>query len=203
MFSLLGFDSQEGGLHHGTARIACAIIAGNRWDGYLSLQPNGPRVPETDEDVLLSDKYYFLVPGRLSELHPPTASKGSMFVLILGHCRPLSLRSPGFQSSLRIRPFQTVFILCCPFASIPISSRPQFPPMAISALRYASDLAADCEPKQYYEPLYFRRCESAGPELPDDGICRRLRGRPSVPKKGDGLVSEQCNGSILCGKKDG
>ena len=71
LFSLLGFDSQEGGLHHGTARIACAIIAGNRWDGFLSLQPNGSRIPETDEDVLLSDRYYFLVPGELSKLHAP------------------------------------------------------------------------------------------------------------------------------------
>ena len=70
--TLLGFDSQEGGLHHGTARIACAIIAGNRWDGYLSLQPNGSRIPETDDDVLLSDKYYFLVPGELSKLYGPS-----------------------------------------------------------------------------------------------------------------------------------
>ena len=96
LLSLLSFDSQEGGLYHGTARIACAIIAGNRWDRYLSLQPNGPRIPETDQDILLSDKYYFLVPRELSQLHAPAASKGSIFVLILGHSRPLSLQSPGF-----------------------------------------------------------------------------------------------------------
>ena len=31
------FDSCSGGLHHETARVACTLVANNRFDGYLSL----------------------------------------------------------------------------------------------------------------------------------------------------------------------
>lgn len=61
LFTLLGHDSPEGGLHHETARLACAIVAGNRWDGYLSISPTGPRIAATE--LLLGSDYYFIVPS--------------------------------------------------------------------------------------------------------------------------------------------
>ncbi|KAK3320549.1 hypothetical protein B0T19DRAFT_477800 [Cercophora scortea] len=58
-----------GGVHHETARIACAILADSRWDGYFSLTANGPPLAgETDspDAVLALPAYYFCVPGTTS-----------------------------------------------------------------------------------------------------------------------------------------
>jgi hypothetical protein len=62
---LPAYDSN--GLHHVTARIACAILANNRWDGYFSLTRDGPAIHLGDDDMLVSDTpYYFVVPtGKL------------------------------------------------------------------------------------------------------------------------------------------
>ncbi|KAK3346325.1 hypothetical protein B0T25DRAFT_276599 [Lasiosphaeria hispida] len=57
---LPAFDSN--GIHHETARIACCILANCAWDGYLSLSPNGPRVPPGPDFVLTAPAYYFCVP---------------------------------------------------------------------------------------------------------------------------------------------
>ena len=35
---LPALDDPEGGIHYETALIACAVVAGNRWDGFLSEQ---------------------------------------------------------------------------------------------------------------------------------------------------------------------
>lgn len=55
------------GIHHETARIACAILANNTWDGYLTANtPDGPAVPLDDPDrVLTADHYYFHHPSDL------------------------------------------------------------------------------------------------------------------------------------------
>ncbi len=55
-------DSTDVGLHHETARLACAIVADNRWDGYLSTSRTGPPV-SADQVVLLGSDYFFIVPG--------------------------------------------------------------------------------------------------------------------------------------------
>lgn len=55
-------SSPGGGLHHETARIACAIIACNAWDGYFSRTRDGPQVAEDPDDVLKEKIYYFQVP---------------------------------------------------------------------------------------------------------------------------------------------
>ena len=44
LLMLFGFDSAQGSLHHETARLACALVANNRWDGYLSETPSGPPI---------------------------------------------------------------------------------------------------------------------------------------------------------------
>jgi len=55
-------DHSDGAFHHETARIACAIIADNRWDGYFTTTRNGPRVDVPGNGLLPSGSYYFQVP---------------------------------------------------------------------------------------------------------------------------------------------
>ncbi|KAM3512972.1 hypothetical protein MY11210_003372 [Beauveria gryllotalpidicola] len=58
-------DTQRFGIHDETARVAYAILANSRFDGYLSEN----KKPETNppfinpDTLLLGDKYYFHVPG--------------------------------------------------------------------------------------------------------------------------------------------
>lgn len=56
----------RGGLHHGTASLACAIIARNAWNGYLSRAINGPRLQEPVDAILPPGDYYFHVPDATS-----------------------------------------------------------------------------------------------------------------------------------------
>ena len=65
LLSLGAFDIASGGIHHETLRIACAIIANNRFDGFLSetITPGLPLSKDTD-DVLPPGRYYFHVPGE-------------------------------------------------------------------------------------------------------------------------------------------
>ncbi|EJP60774.1 uncharacterized protein BBA_10277 [Beauveria bassiana ARSEF 2860] len=60
LLSLPAFDSR--GIHHETARIACAILANSRWDGFLSLTRDGEAVPDARDDVLVNTRYYFRIP---------------------------------------------------------------------------------------------------------------------------------------------
>jgi len=55
-------DHADGGLHHETARIACAIIADNRWDGYITTLRDGPMVDVPENGLLPCGNYYFQVP---------------------------------------------------------------------------------------------------------------------------------------------
>ncbi|KAI9855077.1 MAG: hypothetical protein M1813_000561 [Trichoglossum hirsutum] len=67
LFRLRGFDSSGGGLHHRTARLACAIVAGNAWDGYLTEQrASSPRVALGEDDILTRDDYWFHIPTTSS-----------------------------------------------------------------------------------------------------------------------------------------
>ena len=59
---LLAPDHPSGGIHHETARIACAVIAGNRWDGYFTETIDGPRIIAEPDCVLLKPDYFFNVP---------------------------------------------------------------------------------------------------------------------------------------------
>ncbi|KAJ0129241.1 hypothetical protein HZ326_27659 [Fusarium oxysporum f. sp. albedinis] len=51
----------SGGFHHETARIACAIYANCRWDGYLSSSKDGPALSAQPDDVLPFGQYYFII----------------------------------------------------------------------------------------------------------------------------------------------
>ncbi|KAJ9654530.1 hypothetical protein H2201_008988 [Coniosporium apollinis] len=63
LLTLLAPDHPLGGIHHETARIACAVIAGNRWDGYLSESANGPPLEAAPSAVLRGSDYFFCVPS--------------------------------------------------------------------------------------------------------------------------------------------
>ncbi|RMJ05005.1 hypothetical protein CDV36_014323 [Fusarium kuroshium] len=54
----------SGGIHHETARLACAIFANCRWDGYLSSSRDGPAVSAHPDDVLPHGRYYFIIDGE-------------------------------------------------------------------------------------------------------------------------------------------
>ena len=56
------FDHPDGGLHYGTAFLACAIVFVNAFDGYLSEARDGEKLKLEWDDLLLKNDYYFHVP---------------------------------------------------------------------------------------------------------------------------------------------
>ena len=57
-------DDPNGGIHAETLRLAGCIIAGNRWDGYLSITQDHPKPVVPDHDGVLRRKdYYFHLPS--------------------------------------------------------------------------------------------------------------------------------------------
>ncbi|EGX88601.1 hypothetical protein CCM_08646 [Cordyceps militaris CM01] len=60
------------GLHHETARIACAIVANCRWDGFLSesSRPDATPLALDPDDPLFGRDYYFHVPARDGDAGP-------------------------------------------------------------------------------------------------------------------------------------
>lgn len=65
LFSLYAWDHPDGGIYHAVAHNACAIIADNRIDGYLSNTRNGAPIDAAMDDILPLGHYYFHVPGLL------------------------------------------------------------------------------------------------------------------------------------------
>ncbi|KEQ57882.1 uncharacterized protein M437DRAFT_29481, partial [Aureobasidium melanogenum CBS 110374] len=64
LLTLHAFDDVRGGLHCGTAHIACAIVACNAWDGYFSRTRDGNDRLDLQHDDLIFDKVlYFHVPS--------------------------------------------------------------------------------------------------------------------------------------------
>ncbi|KAH0829877.1 hypothetical protein FOPE_10495 [Fonsecaea pedrosoi] len=68
LLSLPALDSPDG-IHHQTALDVCALVAGNRWDGFFTLDKDGKlRVPTDNMDASLHGKaYYFHVPAEDSD----------------------------------------------------------------------------------------------------------------------------------------
>ncbi|KAF4986121.1 hypothetical protein FDECE_16113 [Fusarium decemcellulare] len=54
----------SGSIHHETARLACAIYAKCRWDGYPSASRDGPPISAEPDNILLHGQYYFVVDGE-------------------------------------------------------------------------------------------------------------------------------------------
>lgn len=69
LFVFNATDHPTGAIHHETARIACCIIAGNRWDGYFTKEIDGRGVGLELNGLLSKGEYYFYVPGLLGISH--------------------------------------------------------------------------------------------------------------------------------------
>src|SRR6266487_564593 len=61
LLTLYAFDHPDGGLHYGTAFLACALVAGNAWNGYFTTTVDGPKVVKEDDQLLREKNYYFHV----------------------------------------------------------------------------------------------------------------------------------------------
>lgn len=61
LLTLPAFDRSSGGLHYDTAKVACGIIAGNRWDGYFARDNEGEDTDlgHTSDGILPVGVYYF------------------------------------------------------------------------------------------------------------------------------------------------
>ncbi|KAN0069069.1 hypothetical protein V8E54_012698 [Elaphomyces granulatus] len=64
------FDHPNGGLHYGTAILACALIAGNAWNGFFTETVNGPMIMMGNDQLLREENYYFHVPSSGKEPYP-------------------------------------------------------------------------------------------------------------------------------------
>ena len=62
LLDLYAFDRAGGGLHYGTAFLACAIVAVNAFNGYLSDTRDGDKLDMEWDELLVKDDYWFHVP---------------------------------------------------------------------------------------------------------------------------------------------
>jgi len=62
LLTLYALDHEDGGIHHVLLHTTCAIISGNRCDGYLSESCDGTPITAGMDDVLRAGEYYFHVP---------------------------------------------------------------------------------------------------------------------------------------------
>lgn len=92
-------NARRFGVHHDTARIACATLANNAWDGYLTIdEPTGPRIPiDEPERILVDHRYYFHHPS-----YPPSNPKYPVVADFASWQFPSQL--PSYWRSLIIPP---------------------------------------------------------------------------------------------------
>jgi hypothetical protein len=64
LLTLPAIDHPNGGIHAETARLACCIIANNRWDGFLSATRRKPKPAKPEIGVLRGNDYYFHLPNK-------------------------------------------------------------------------------------------------------------------------------------------
>ncbi|KAK5019448.1 hypothetical protein LTR39_000373 [Cryomyces antarcticus] len=64
LLTLYAFDNHNRGLHYATAHTACALVACNAWEGYLTHTRDGERLQLTADGLLTEKEYYFRLPGN-------------------------------------------------------------------------------------------------------------------------------------------
>ncbi len=79
LMTLYAFDRLGGGLHYGTALIACGLVAGNVWNGYFTVERHGPRITSRDDEVLVGKSYYFHVPSCTESSSTESSSDYAIF----------------------------------------------------------------------------------------------------------------------------
>lgn len=67
LLTLSGLDFVNGGIHHETARIACAIIANNQFHGYFTEDKEGAQRVLVSKDGILSAKDYYFHIGEQAD----------------------------------------------------------------------------------------------------------------------------------------
>ena len=80
LFTLPAQDDPKGGMHHATALTACAIIAGNAFDGYFTQTSDGDPIQTPHGGVLKAPSYYF---------HPKQKTAGRCMELRLQNLKQL------------------------------------------------------------------------------------------------------------------
>lgn len=67
LFSLYAWDCPDGGIYYAVAHNSCAIVAGNRFDGYFTQGEH--RIETAMDSVLPPGKYFFHLPRKLTSNH--------------------------------------------------------------------------------------------------------------------------------------
>ena len=91
--SLHAFDRAGGGIHYNTALVACAIVAGNAWEGYFTTQRQGEKIVAGDDDILLGRSYYFHLPS-----FPPVADPYPLYLAFEHWYFPHDSLPPGWAA---------------------------------------------------------------------------------------------------------
>jgi len=63
LLDLLAPDGPDGGLEYSFAHTSCAVIAGNRWDGFFTDQVDGTPLQFAHGDIMPKGEYYFQIEG--------------------------------------------------------------------------------------------------------------------------------------------
>ena len=58
---LPALDHPQGGIHHKTTQTACAIVANNKWEGFLTETKTSARALFGLDGILHRNNYYFRV----------------------------------------------------------------------------------------------------------------------------------------------
>lgn len=82
LLTLPAFDARDGGLHYDTARVACGIIAGNRWDGYFATDTEGEDTDlgHASDGILPVGVYYFHFKDRDGSLWPHCLATNALLI---------------------------------------------------------------------------------------------------------------------------
>ncbi|KAI1321367.1 hypothetical protein F5Y16DRAFT_69568 [Xylariaceae sp. FL0255] len=64
-------EHPDGGVYAETARLACWVLANNRWDGFLSTKKHDASRNKARSGILRGKDYYFHLPDRIPEEYMP------------------------------------------------------------------------------------------------------------------------------------
>lgn len=114
LFRFPAYDHLDGGVHHSVALTAYAIVAGNKWTGYLSETAGGPAAANglrEGVDQVLAGRCYYFYPYPYGAGKPRILLHGSSltysFLQQTTYQQPHPPRAAHHCCTLSIRPFRT------------------------------------------------------------------------------------------------